>query len=79
MERITIKDLETTCKRLNKWIPGKDFSISQAYGGCNLVSNGGSCDVVSKSHISKKELYHLMLAFEDGMFAMKQYIIKQGA
>ncbi len=79
--RITQRDLETKLNRINK-IAGFDnpeystigaYCLSYAYGGVSLEKytnlHGGVTDIFNVGHVPKKELYHLMSAYEAGLTA----------
>jgi len=83
MDRITEKKLQSMCDRLNRltnspdkpYIDGKaqigNFHLSHAYGGVCLHrmhnSGGGVSDPLYCGHCPKRELYHRMYAFIQGI------------
>lgn len=76
--RITQKDLERVCERLNQkagfekveWNTIGSYKIDGAYGGVSLhkvtSEGGGITDVFSCGHVPKKDLYYRMQAFLAG-------------
>lgn len=83
MQRITIKDLQAVCNRLNRetnspmeyMTDGKinvdHFHISQAYGGYCLhrtMNDGGEYCPIDQYHGPARDLYNKMHAFLSGMY-----------
>lgn len=88
MQRITIKDLQAVCKRLNRETNSPDtymtdgkinighFHISQAYGGYCLQrtmnDGGGVTCPLDHYHGPARELYGKMHAYLAGMDAARR-------
>ena len=77
--RITQKDLESKVARLNR-IAGFDnppystigaYCLDYAYGGVKLEKwcnrHGGVHDIFNQGFMTKRELYNLMSAYENGI------------
>lgn len=83
MNRITEKDLEAVCERINRitnsplqpYANGKaqigNYHISHAYGGAELHrmhnDGGGVTTPLHTGHVTKRELYNAMHAFIAGL------------
>ena len=69
METVSRNKLDRAVDRLNKRIPGMDFSIGYAYGGARLERRDGSVDVSHRG--TKREILtyiHAMIAGIDALF-----------
>ena len=65
--RISRQHLDSMVDRLNREVPGQDYSIGVAYGSPRLERNGGSVNVSPR--LPKGQLYVWMHAFLDGIEA----------
>lgn len=77
MRRITIRDLEKLCQRINRLTEAAEeghylIDLHQGVGGtvCLEIENGpggGVSDVLTRGHVSKRELYQRMDGFIKGL------------
>jgi hypothetical protein len=83
MTRITEKQLQALCDRINRatgspmqpWVDGKaqigNYHISFAYGGVNLErmhnEGGGVSCPIGMGHVPKRELWDRMQAYLSGL------------
>ena len=90
MHRITVKNLDIVCNRINRLtnsplVPyiddkpqGGHYRIDQAYGGYSLhrmePTGTGERDVLSTGHVPARELYNALFAFIEGYLACKDVI-----
>jgi hypothetical protein len=65
--RISRQHLDSLVDRLNREVPGQDYSIEVAYGSPKLVRKDGSVSVSPR--LAKGQLYVWMHAFLDGIEA----------
>ena len=67
--RISKQHLEAVVARMNRELPGMDYSISYAYGSPRIERNGGSVDVSPR--LPRGQLYQWAHAFLDGVEAAR--------
>lgn len=67
--RISRQHLDAVVDRLNRELPGHDYSIGVAYGSPRLERNGGSVNVSPR--LPKGRLYEWMHAYCDGIEAAR--------
>jgi hypothetical protein len=69
METVSRNKLDRAVDRLNKRIPGMDFSIGYAYGGARLERRDGSVDISPRGTKRETLTYiHAMIAGIDALF-----------
>jgi hypothetical protein len=67
MSRITLGMLEKRVEYLNSLVKSERFELSFAYGGVNLVENGGSKSTFTCGHMPKKELFDKIYSLMEGI------------
>ena len=80
MKRITVKDLESKIKELNRWTESDLYILGGAYGGYRLEKQvkHGIIDVLKIGYVPKKELYsHLFTLIEGIIIGIRQQIAEE--
>lgn len=69
--RVTAKQLEEICKKVNNLVGVDHYSIESAYGGYRLESDNGKTNPLSMGFVPARECYATIQAYLYGFAAGK--------